>query len=126
MGFIEVKSKGNFKKTYSFLERAKEGFDMGILDKYGRMGVEALEMATPMDTGLAAASWYYTIERDGKNVSLCFCNSDIENFVPVAIILQYGHATKNGGWVQGIDYINPALEPVFVQLVDEVWKGVRF
>lgn len=122
MGLIEVKSKGNFKKTYSFLEKIKEGFDIGLLDKYGKMGVEALEMATPMDTGLTAASWYYQIERDGKNVSLQFLNSNIQNGIPIAIILQYGHATRNGHYVEGIDYINPALRPVFEKLAAEAWK----
>lgn len=122
MGLIEVKSKGNFKKTYSFLEKIKEGFDIGLLDKYGKMGVEALEMATPMDTGLTAASWYYQIERDGKNVSLQFLNSNIQNGIPIAIILQYGHATRNGHYIEGIDYINPALRPVFEKLAAEAWK----
>lgn len=122
MGLIEVKSKGNFKKTYSFLEKIKEGFDIGLLDKYGKMGVEALEMTTPMDTGLTAASWYYQIERDGKNVSLQFLNSNIQNGIPIAIILQYGHATRNGHYIEGIDYINPALRPVFEKLAAEAWK----
>lgn len=122
MGLITVKSKGNFKKTYSFLEKVKEGFDVGLLDKYGKLGVEALEMYTPMDTGLTAASWYYNIERDGKNVSLQFLNSNIQNGIPIAIILQYGHGTKNGGYVSGVDYINPALGPIFEKLAEEAWK----
>lgn len=125
MGYITLKSKGNFKKTYSFLERAKESLNLGMLDKYGRMGVEALEAATPVDTGRTAASWYYEIERDGKNVSLSFFNSNIQNGIPIAIILQYGHGTKNGGYVKGIDYINPALTPVFEKLAEEAWKGLN-
>ena len=122
MGLITVKSKGNFKKTYSFLEKVKEGFDVGLLDKYGKLGVEALEMYTPMDTGLTAASWYYNIERDGKNVSLQFLNSNIQNGIPIAIILQYGHGTKSGGYVSGVDYIDPALGPIFEKLAEEAWK----
>lgn len=122
MGLITIKSKGNFKKTYSFLEKVKEGFDVGLLDKYGKLGVEALEMYTPMDTGLTAASWYYNIERDGKNVSLQFLNSNIQNGIPIAIILQYGHGTKSGGYVSGVDYINPALGPIFEKLAEEAWK----
>ena len=122
MGLITVKSKGNFKKTYSFLEKVKEGFDVGLLDKYGKLGVEALEMYTPMDTGLTAASWYYNIERDGKNVSLQFLNSNIQNGIPIAIILQYGHGTKSGEYVSGVDYINPALGPIFEKLAEEAWK----
>lgn len=124
MGSITVNSKGNFKKTYSFLEKAKEVVNLGMLNKYGRMGVQALQDATPVDTGRTAASWYYEIKRDGKNVSLEFLNSNIQNGIPIAIILQYGHGTNNGGYVKGIDYINPALEPVFQQLAEEAWKGL--
>lgn len=127
MGYVTLKSKGNFKKTYSFLEKAKEALNLGMLDKYGRMGVEALEAATPVDTGRTAASWYYKIEREpgSKDVSLSFFNSNIQNGIPIAIILQYGHGTANGGYVKGIDYINPALGPVFEKLADEAWKGLK-
>lgn len=119
---IKFVQHGDFKKTYSFLEKCLEIFDLGFLDKYGRKGVEALSKATPVDTGLAASSWYYNIERDGKKVRLQWLNSDIENGVPVAVILQYGHATKNGGWVEGIDYINPAIQPIFNEIAEESWK----
>lgn len=119
---IKFRVKGDFNKTFSFFERALEVVHLGFLDKYGRMGVEALAAATPKDSGLAASSWYYEIERDGNRFTLKWNNSDIENGVPVAIILQYGHATKNGGWVEGRDYINPAIQPIFDQISQEAWK----
>lgn len=122
---ITFRQTGNFKKINSFLERAKEGVDLGILDKYGRLGVEALSLATPVDTGVTAGSWYYTIERDAKGkIALNFGNRNIENGCPVAIVIQYGHATLNGGWVEGLDYINPAIKPIFDKIAKETWKGV--
>lgn len=126
MSKITVKSYGDFSKTYNFLERAKEVFDVGLLDKYGRLGVEALRKYTPKKTGLTANSWYYEIVRDGKDVSLQFLNSNIENgYANVAILLQYGHGTKDGGYVEGVDYINPALGPIFDDLASEAWREVR-
>lgn len=126
MSDVIVSVHGDFSKTYSFLERAKEIFNAGMLDKYGKMGVEALRQYTPKDTGLTANSWYYEIERNGKDVSLQFLNSNIQNeWCNVAILLQYGHATGNGGYVQGVDYINPALEPIFEQLAQEAWRGLK-
>lgn len=125
MSKITVKSYGNFSKTYDFLERFKETFDIGLLDKYGKMGVEALKQYTPKDTGLTSESWYYKIERQGKDVALQFLNSNTKNgWANVAILLQYGHATKNGVYVQGIDYINPALGPIFEDLANEAWREV--
>lgn len=95
-----------------------------ILDKYGQLGVDALSSVTPVDSGLTANSWYYEIDR-GKEVStISFHNSHINEGVPIAIILQYGHGTGTGGWVQGRDYINPAIQPIFDQLADEAWREV--
>lgn len=126
MSEVTISVHGDFSKTYSFLEKVKEIFDAGMLDKYGKMGVEALKQYTPKDTGLTANSWYYEIERHGKDVSLQFLNSNIQNdWCNVAILLQYGHATGNGGYVQGVDYINPALQPIFESLAQEAWKGLR-
>lgn len=122
---ISFVQKGDFKKTYSFLEKVLNVFDIGFLDKYGKAGVEALANNTPTDTGLAASSWYYRIVRDGKKVSIQWCNSDIENGIPVAVILQYGHATKNGGWVEGIDYINPAIRPIFDEIARDSWEEMN-
>ena len=121
---ISFRQKGDFRKLTTFLERAKEAVYVGDLDKYGREGVEALSSATPVDSGLTANSWYYTIEQKNGSVSISFHNSNIQNGVPIAIILQYGHATGNGGWVEGRDYINPAIQPIFDSIAEKVWKEV--
>ena len=121
---ISFRQKGDFSKLTKYLEKVKEGFDVGILDKYGQAGVRALASATPVDTGLTADSWYYKIEKSKGSVSIAFYNSNIQNGVPIALILQYGHGTKNGGWVQGRDYINPAIRPIFDAIVEDAWKEV--
>lgn len=121
---ITFRQKGDFKKITSFLERAKEKFDVGILDKYGREGVAALSSATPVDTGLTASSWYYKIENKNGIASIGFYNSNIQNGVPIAIVLQYGHGTGTGGYVKGRDYINPAIQPVFDRLAENAWREV--
>mgnify|MGYP000277965666 CR=1 FL=1 len=100
------------------------GAKISILDKYGRAGVEALSSATPTRTGVTAASWSYKINRKNGSVSLDFYNSNINKGVPIAIIIQYGHGTGTGGWVEGIDYINPAIQPLFKKLADDAWKEV--
>ena len=97
---------------------------MGILDKYGREGVEALSAATPVDSGKTASSWKYDIEHSSRGASISFSNTNINKGVNIAIILQYGHGTRNGGYVQGRDYINPAIQPVFDRIVNEAWKEV--
>ena len=122
MKMITFRQDGDFSKLTSFLEKSKELFNVGILDKYGRKGVEALAAATPIDSGETANSWYYRIENKNGSAAIMFCNSHIQNGVPIAIILQYGHGTRNGGWVEGRDYINPALQPIFDELVKEAWK----
>lgn len=122
---ISFKQKGDFSKLTSFLEKAKEGIKIGDLDKYGREGVAALSSATPIETGLTSNSWYYKINRGNGSVSISFHNSNIQNGVPIAIILQYGHGTRNGGWVEGRDYINPAVRPIFDKIADDAWKEVR-
>ena len=119
-----VRSKGDFSKLNGFLEKAKEAVKLGNLDKYGKAGVKALESATPMDSGLTANSWYYTIERNDNTVSINFHNSNIQNGIPIAIILQYGHGTGTGGWVEGRDYINPAIQPIFDNLVKDAWEVI--
>lgn len=122
MKMITFRQEGDFSKLTSFLEKSKELFNVGILDKYGRKGVEALAAATPIDSGETANSWYYRIENKNGSAAIVFCNSHIQNGVPIAIILQYGHGTRNGGWAEGRDYINPALQPIFDELVKEAWK----
>lgn len=121
---ITFRQKGDFSKLTSFLERAKEAVKLGDLDKYGREGVDALSSATPVRTGLTANSWYYEIEHQNGSVSITFNNSNVNKGVPIAIILQYGHGTRNGGWVQGRDYINPAIQPVFDRIANEAWEEV--
>ena len=122
---INIRQKGDFKNLSSFLEKTKEKLNLGLLDKYGREGVAALQAATPKDTGKTSESWYYKIERKNGSVSLTFHNSNQNTGVPIAIILQYGHATGNGGYVEGVDYINPALRPIFDKIAEEAWKEVK-
>lgn len=123
---ITFRQKGDFSKLSRFLERAKEAIKIGDLDKYGRQGVDALKSATPKDTGKTADSWTYSIVRTDETVTIEFHNTNLtETNIPIAILLQYGHATKNGGFVQGIDYINPAVRPIFQQIADEAWREVR-
>ena len=110
---ISFRQKGDFSKLTSYLERVKEIANRGILDKYGREGVAALSSATPVDSSLTANSWYYKIENKRGSATITFYNSNIQNGVPIAIILQYGHGTRNGGWIEGRDYINPAIQPIF-------------
>lgn len=121
---ISFKNKGDFSKTLSFFTGMKKGINKDILDKYGKEGVNALKSATPVESGKTAASWYYEIMYKNGSVVIVWKNSNIQNGVPIAVIIQYGHATKNGGWVQGRDYINPALRPIFDKIADEAWKGV--
>lgn len=121
---ISFRQKGDFSKLNKFLERAKEAARLGILDKYGREGVAALASATPVDSGETANSWFYEINHENGSATITFSNSNINQGVPIAIILQYGHGTGTGGWVEGRDYINPAIQPVFDRIVDEAWREV--
>lgn len=121
---ITFRHKGDFSKTIKFMENAKKAVRLADLDKYGQEGVVALASATPVDTGRTANSWYYEIVvKDGSAV-ITFYNSNIQNGVPIAIILQYGHGTRNGGWVQGRDYINPAIQPIFDKIAKQAWEEV--
>ena len=121
---ITIRHKGDFSKLDRYFERIKEAAKLGVLDKYGREGVAALASATPVDSGLTASSWYYEIERSNGRVSITFNNSNVNKGVPIAIILQLGHGTGTGGWVQGRDYINPAIQPIFDRIADDAWKEV--
>mgnify|MGYP003481197772 CR=1 FL=1 len=121
---ISFRQKGDFYKLTRFMERAKETVHLGDLDKYGREGVAALSSATPVDTGLTSKSWYYKIENKNGSATISFHNSNIQNGVPIAIVIQYGHGTRNGGWVQGRDYINPAIQPIFDKIANDVWREV--
>ena len=121
---IKFRHKGDFSKFTRYLERTKNAVRLGDLDRYGREGVAALASATPVDSGLTASSWYYEIVRKSGSVSIVFNNSNIQNGVPIAVILQYGHGTRNGGWVEGRDYINPAIQPIFDKIANDAWREV--
>ena len=121
---ISFRHKGDFSKTRQMLTRAKQGAYMRVLEKYGNEGVAALASATPTESGHTANSWYYEIEHSAGSSVIRFNNSHINKGVPIAIILQYGHGTGTGGWVEGRDYINPAVRPVFDRIVQEVWREV--
>lgn len=121
---IKFRQKGDFSKFNSYTERLLNVIKLGRLDRYGREGVAALESATPRDTGETAASWYYTITRKDNKVTISFNNSNVPEGVQIAIILQYGHATRDGGWVEGYDYINPAVQPVFDKIAKKAWAEV--
>lgn len=121
---ITFRQKGDFSKLTRYLERAKEVIKLGDLDKYGQEGVDALSSATPVDSGLTASSWYYKIENKNGSATISFYNSNVNNGVPIAIILQYGHGTSTGGWVEGRDYINPAILPIFEKIANDAWEEV--
>ncbi len=121
---ISIRQKGNFEKTEKFLKRSLGRNYMTILDKYALEGVAALSAITPVDTGLTASSWYYDIIQNEDGYSIVWKNANVQNGLNVAVLLQYGHATRNGGYVQGIDYINPALKPIFQKLADAAWMEV--
>ena len=119
---ISLASKGDFRKTEKFMKNARTKKLMSILKQYGEEGVAALMVATPLDTGRTASSWRYEIKVENNCIRLVFHNDNIQNGVPIAIILQYGHGTGTGGWVEGRDYINPAIQPVFDKIANSAWK----
>ena len=121
---ISFRQKGDFSKTMNFLVKSKKGVKLSDLDKYGREGVAARASVTPVDTGETANSWYYEIVRGNGTISITFNNSHIQNGVPIAVILQYGHGTGTGGWVEGRDYINPAIQPLFDKIAENAWREV--
>lgn len=121
---ISFSHKGDFSKLTGFLERAKGIVHLSALDRYGRRGVAALASATPVESGETAASWSYGIQNGDGTAAITFKNSHIVDGVPIAIILQYGHGTGTGGWVEGRDYINPAIQPIFDEIAEEAWREV--
>ena len=121
---IVITHSGNFNKSETFLKNTTKIGYLRILEKYGREGAAALALATPVDTGLTSSSWGYEVHSSGNSFTINWTNSDIVDGVLIAIILQYGHGTRNGGYVQGRDYINPALRSVFDKIADEAWKEV--
>lgn len=121
---ISVSSHGDFRKTTKFLELMKSGDIFDQLSSYGRRGVDALSSATPTDTGETAHSWDYELKQGKGFYSIHWFNTHVINGVNIAVIIQYGHGTGTGGWVEGRDYINPAMRPVFDKIVEDIWRQV--
>jgi len=121
---LSVRTTGDLKNLIGFLRASKAERIRSVLDKYAHQGLVALQNATPIDTGLTAESWYYEIVQREGYASLRYHNSHVDHGRPIAILLQYGHATRNGGWVEGRDYINPAIQPVFDKMADDLWREV--
>lgn len=119
---ITFTHKGDFSKTNRFLERALEVAKLGVLDKYGQEGIEALKNSTPIDSGNTANSWEYEIHRSSDSTTISWYNTNENKGVNIAVILQYGHGTRNGGYVKGRDFVNPAMQPLFDKIADEAWK----
>lgn len=122
---IRFETRGDFDKTLKWLKRLSEERYLDYLEKYAKLGVEALAEATPKRTGRTAASWTYTIERNAMgSARINWHNTNVQDHVNIALIIQYGHGTRNGGYVEGVDYINPALQPIFEQLAQDAWEEV--
>ncbi len=121
---IKIKQTGSFKSTESFLENASKLNIMRVLNRYGQDGVDALASATPVSTGLTSNSWSYKVRREKGSYYLEWSNSNRPNGVLVAVLLQYGHGTRNGGYVEGVDYINPSMKHIFETIANEAWKEV--
>lgn len=121
---ISIKHRGSFDNIKTFFDKSKKLRIEEILKKYGQEGVAALSAATPVDSGLTAQSWSFTTNVTRNGFSISWTNSNVVKGVPIAIILQYGHATRNGGYVQGRDYINPAIQPIFDKISEAIWKEV--
>ncbi len=123
---IQMSQKGDFKKTFKFLKAMQEKKFLKNLDRFGQAGVAALAAATPKRSGLTASSWSYEIEDDGEQLTITWNNSNVKDgYYNVALMIQYGHGTGTGGWVSGIDYINPALKPIFDKMVGDIWEEVK-
>lgn len=122
---VMFRQKGDFRRTSDFLKRANRLNLDAILNQYGQEGVEALRAATPKDTGTTANSWSYTVHNGTGSITITWSNSNIVDGVPIAVILQYGHGTRNGGYVQGTDYINPAMKPIFDKIAQRAWEEVK-
>lgn len=121
---VTLRTNGDFSKISGFLEKAKEIFKVGDLNKYGEMGVEALKATTPKDTGKTADSWFYEIKNSKNEIYIKWKNSNVQNGVNIAVLLQFGHGTRNGGYVSGVDYVSPALAPIFQEIAKNAWEEV--
>jgi len=121
---FSLSHKGDFKNLEKFMQKSLGRDYMSVLESYGQRGVQALSAATPVDSGETASSWRYEIDKTNDGISIRWENTNINDGVNIAIILQYGHGTRNGGYVAGRDYINPALQPIFDELAEAAWKEV--
>ena len=121
---ISIRHRGNFEKTTSFLMKMSKRRLVKRLSEYGQIGVNALKAATPVRTGKTASSWAYEIHQNGSDISLVWTNSNKSRGVPIVFYIQYGHGTKSGRYVQGYDFINPAIRPVFDQIKKDIWGEV--
>ncbi len=121
---IQITSSGDLSKTTQFLNRLQHRDYLNTLAEYAQRGVDALKAATPIDTGTTADSWYYEIKHDRNQTTISWCNSNVNEGVIIAAIIQYGHGTQNGAYIQGTDYINPAMRDIFDALANECWKEV--
>ena len=121
---IQFKQQGDFSKTENFLKKLRKLDLDSVLEKYGELGVQALANATPVDTGKTAASWDYNISKTRNTITITWTNSNVNNGVPIALLIQYGHGTGTGGYVQGRDYIKPAIQPIFDNLAKALWEEV--
>lgn len=121
---VKITNRGSFDKTFKFMKSMKDRRHLDILKRYAQEGVDALTAATPRDTGKTAESWSYEIQTTNDRAIIYFTNDNAPYGVSVAFLIQYGHATRNGGYVEGLDYINPALRPIFEKMADDAWKEV--
>lgn len=124
MAGIRFKHRGSFRKTERFFKRMNARKYLKALEKYARVGVDALSSATPVDSGETAASWDYEIHQSGGSAKISWTNSHVNKGVNIAVILQYGHGTGTGGYVEGRDYINPAIRPIFDKIAEDAWEEV--
>lgn len=121
---IRIRQRGDFKKTEKLLKKSFGRDYISVLEKYAKEGVKELSANTPIESGLTAISWKYKIIQNQSSISIVWENTNVNKGVNIALILQYGHATRNGGYVEGVDYINPALKPIFDKMADAAWKEV--
>lgn len=122
---IKVKQRGKFKKVHIFFDKMLTISQYRNLESYARRGVEALRVATPKDTGLTANSWYYEIKQTNNGLTIEWLNSNVHEGYNIALLIQYGHGTRDGHYVAGVDYINPALKPIFDEIADDAWREVN-
>lgn len=122
---ITISSKGDFKRSFKYFKGLQDAAKIRKLEAFGEKGVQALASATPVDSGLTADSWSYDIQHSDAQTTLTWYNTHVNKGVNIAIILQYGHGTGTGGYVEGVDYINPALKPIFDEIAREVWEEVK-